>query len=47
MKSTVIVFPGSNCDRDIEVALRKLQTKYLLINLKNYLILATIQKKLI
>ncbi len=27
MKSTVIVFPGSNCDRDIEVALRKLQFK--------------------
>ena len=27
--------------------IKKLQTKYLLINLKNYLILVTIQKKLI
>ena len=27
MKSSVIVFPGSNCDRDIEVALEKLQFK--------------------
>ena len=27
MKSTVIVFPGSNCDRDIAVALEKLQFK--------------------
>ena len=25
MKSSVIVFPGSNCDRDIEVALKKMQ----------------------
>ena len=25
MKSSVIVFPGSNCDRDIEVALKKFQ----------------------
>ena len=25
MKSSVIVFPGSNCDRDIAVALKKLQ----------------------
>ena len=23
MKSAVIVFPGSNCDRDIDVALKK------------------------
>ena len=27
MKSTVIVFPGSNCDRDIDIALRKMQFK--------------------
>ena len=27
MNSTVIVFPGSNCDRDIAVALQKLQFK--------------------
>ena len=27
MKSTVIVFPGSNCDRDIAVALQKYQIK--------------------
>tara|TARA_B100000579_G_scaffold359943_1_gene316962 strand:- start:36 stop:713 length:678 start_codon:yes stop_codon:yes gene_type:complete len=27
MKSSVIVFPGSNCDRDITVALEKLQFK--------------------
>ena len=27
MKSCVIVFPGSNCDRDIEVALNKMQFK--------------------
>ena len=27
MKSSVIVFPGSNCDRDIAVALEKLQFK--------------------
>ena len=27
MKSSVIVFPGSNCDRDIAVALEKLQSK--------------------
>ena len=25
MKSTVIVFPGSNCDRDIAIALKKMQ----------------------
>ena len=25
MKSSVIVFPGSNCDRDIAVALKKFQ----------------------
>ena len=25
MKSTVIVFPGSNCDRDVAVALEKFQ----------------------
>ena len=25
MKSTVIVFPGSNCDRDVAVALKKFQ----------------------
>ena len=23
MKSTVIIFPGSNCDRDVDVALKK------------------------
>ena len=27
MKSSVIVFPGSNCDRDVAVALQKLQFK--------------------
>ena len=27
MNSSVIVFPGSNCDRDIEVALKKMQFK--------------------
>ena len=27
MKSSVIVFPGSNCDRDIETALEKMQFK--------------------
>jgi len=27
MKSSVIVFPGSNCDRDVAVALKKLQFK--------------------
>ena len=27
MKSSVIVFPGSNCDRDIAVALEKMQFK--------------------
>ncbi len=27
MKSSVIVFPGSNCDRDIEVALERMQFK--------------------
>ena len=27
MKSSVIVFPGSNCDRDIAVALQKMQFK--------------------
>ena len=27
MKSSVIVFPGSNCDRDMDVALEKLQFK--------------------
>mgnify|MGYP003328601156 CR=1 FL=1 len=27
MRSSVIVFPGSNCDRDIAVALKKLQFK--------------------
>ena len=27
MKSSIIVFPGSNCDRDIAVALEKMQFK--------------------
>ena len=27
MKSSVIVFPGSNCDRDVAVALEKMQFK--------------------
>ena len=27
MNSSVIVFPGSNCDRDVAVALEKLQYK--------------------
>ena len=27
MKASVIVFPGSNCDRDIAVALQKFQIK--------------------
>ena len=31
MKSSVIVFPGSNCDRDIAVALEKLQFKNTMI----------------
>ena len=31
MKSSVIVFPGSNCDRDISVALEKLQFKNQLV----------------
>ena len=28
MKSSVIVFPGSNCDRDVAVALEKMHFKY-------------------
>ena len=28
MKSSVIVFPGSNCDRDVAVALEKLKMKW-------------------
>ena len=27
MKASVVVFPGSNCDRDIAVALKKWQAK--------------------
>ena len=27
MKSSVIIFPGSNCDRDMDVALKKLDLK--------------------
>ena len=27
MKSSVVVFPGSNCDRDIAITLEKLQFK--------------------
>ena len=27
MRSSVIVFPGSNCDRDIAIALEKMQFK--------------------
>ena len=27
MKSSVIVFPGSNCDRDVDVALKKFNIK--------------------
>ena len=27
MKSSVIVFPGSNCDRDVAVALKKFKIK--------------------
>jgi len=27
MKSSVIIFPGSNCDRDMDVALKKLVLK--------------------
>ena len=27
MKSSIILFPGSNCDRDVEVALEKLKFK--------------------
>ena len=27
MNSSVIVFPGSNCDRDVAVALKKMQFK--------------------
>ena len=27
MKSSVIVFPGSNCDRDIAIALEKMKFK--------------------
>ena len=29
MRSGVAIFPGSNCDRDIIVALKKLPLKYL------------------
>ena len=35
MKSSVIVFPGSNCDRDIAVALEKLQFKNTMVWHKN------------
>ena len=34
MKSSVIVFPGSNCDRDIAVALEKMQFKNQLVWIK-------------
>ena len=34
MKSSVIVFPGSNCDRDVAVALEKLQFKNSMIGHK-------------
>ena len=34
MNSSVIVFPGSNCDRDIAVALEKLQFKILWFGIK-------------
>ena len=38
MKSSVIVFPGSNCDRDIAVALEKLQFKNQIAALNSNLI---------
>ena len=31
MKSSIIVFPGSNCDRDVAVALEKFQINYQMI----------------
>jgi len=41
MRSGVAIFPGSNCDRDIIVALKKVTKKYLSnfgIKIKNFLI---------
>ena len=35
MKSSVIVFPGSNCDRDIAVALEKMQFKNSMVAQRN------------
>ena len=32
MRSGVAIFPGSNCDRDIAVALEKMQFKDTLLN---------------
>ena len=37
MKSSVIVFPGSNCDRDIAVALEKMQFKNQLLDQTKFL----------
>jgi len=31
MKAAVIVFPGSNCDRDIKIALNKFKIKTILV----------------
>ena len=31
MRSSVIVFPGSNCDRDVAIALEKMQFKNQLV----------------
>ena len=36
MKSSVIVFPGSNCDRDIAVALEKMQFKIKWFGIKQF-----------
>ena len=35
MKSSVIVFPGSNCDRDIAVALEKMKFNVIPIKFSN------------
>ena len=34
MNSSVIVFPGSNCDRDIAIALEKMQFKNQMVGMK-------------
>ena len=39
MKSSVIIFPGSNCDRDVAVALEKMQFKNKWFGIKKHLCL--------